>query len=227
MKKFIKNELANWKIYEICWLVIAAFSITGLSVYWQDTWYGILSALSGVICVILTGKGKLSAYIFGVINCILYGLISYGQGLYGETMLNLLYYLPLQFYGFVIWNKNMNNDSLEVKRMIMPISERFKKCALIVLSTVVYGLILKKMNDPMPFIDSFTTVASVFAMWFSCKRFMEQWYLWIAIDIVSVYMWWTRYSIGGDNIATLLMWIVFLINAVYGFIKWNYNVKNV
>lgn len=220
MKKFFKNELSNWKLYEVFWLISASLFIIGLSIYWKDTWYGIISALSGVICVILTGKGKISAYIFGVINCILYGLISYNQGLYGETMLNLLYYLPLQFYGFSIWNKHINTNNLEVTRLKLTNIERFKKCILVLLGTIIYGLILKKLNDPMPFIDSFTTVASVFAMWLSCKRFMEQWYLWIGVDIVSVYMWWTRYSIGGDNIATLLMWIIFLINAIYGFIKW-------
>lgn len=220
MKKFFKNELSNWKLYEVLWLISASLFIIGLSIYWKDTWYGIISALSGVICVILTGKGKISAYIFGVINCILYGLISYNQGLYGETMLNILYYLPLQFYGFSIWNKHIDTNNLEVSRLKLTNTERFKKCTLVLLGTIIYGLILKKLNDPMPFIDSFTTVASVFAMWLSCKRFMEQWYLWISVDIVSVYMWWTRYSIGGDNIATLLMWIIFLINAIYGFIKW-------
>jgi nicotinamide mononucleotide transporter len=221
VKKFIKNELSNWNIFEIVWLVLASCSIVGLSLYWKDSWYGIVSALAGVICVILTGKGKLSAYIFGVINCILYGFISFKQGLYGETMLNILYYLPLQFYGFIVWNRNMNDTDNEVKRISMPNIERFKKLGLIILSTFIYGVFLKYIKDPMPYMDSFTTTAAVFAMWLSCRRYTEQWYLWVSINIVSVYIWWTRYSIGGDNIATLLMWIIFLINSIYGLIKWN------
>lgn len=221
MKKFIKNELSNWNIFEIVWLVLASCSIIGLSLYWKDSWYGIVSALAGVICVILTGKGKLSAYIFGVINCVLYGFISFKQGLYGETMLNILYYLPLQFYGFIVWNRNMNDTDNEVKRISMPNTERFKKLGLIMLSTFIYGVFLEYIKDPMPYMDSFTTTAAVFAMWLSCRRYTEQWYLWVSINIVSVYIWWTRYSIGGDNIATLLMWIIFLINSIYGLIKWN------
>jgi nicotinamide mononucleotide transporter len=221
VKRFIKNELSNWNIFEIAWLAFASCSIIGLSLYWKDSWYGIVSALAGVICVILTGKGKLSAYIFGVINCILYGFISFKQGLYGETMLNILYYLPLQFYGFIVWNRNMNDTDNEVKRISMPNIERFKKLGLIILSTFIYGVFLKYIKDPMPYMDSFTTTAAVFAMWLSCRRYTEQWYLWVSINIVSVYIWWTRYSIGGDNIATLLMWIIFLINSIYGLIKWN------
>ena len=56
---------------------------------------GIISATTGVACVVCTGKGKLSAYIFGVVNCVLYAIISYQAKLYGETMLNALYYVPM------------------------------------------------------------------------------------------------------------------------------------
>lgn len=220
MKKFLKNELSNWNIFEALWLLIASRTIVGLSVYWGDTWYGILSAFCGVVCVILTGKGKLSTYMFGVVNCILYGYISYTQQLYGETMLNILYYLPMQFYGFFVWNKYIGEDNGEVKRIYMSNLNRFKQLGIICIGTYIYGLILKYMNDPVPFIDAFTTVASVIAMWLSCRRYAEQWFIWISINIVSVYMWWTRYEVGGDNIATLLMWIVFLINSIYGCVKW-------
>ena len=47
---------------------------------------------------------------FGIINCILYSIISYQQTLYGEMLLNICYYLPLQFIGFAIWKKNMNTN---------------------------------------------------------------------------------------------------------------------
>ena len=220
MKNFLKNELSNWNIFEVLWLFIASSSILALSIYWKDTWYGIISALAGVVCVILTGKGKLSAYAFGLINCILYGYISYTQRLYGETMLNIFYYLPMQFYGFFVWNRYINNDNHEVKRIYMSCINRFITAVLILLGTCSYGYFLKYLNDPVPYIDAFTTVASVIAMWLSCRRYAEQWFIWISINIVSVYMWWTRYEVGGDNVATLLMWIVFLLNSIYGCVKW-------
>ena len=72
MKNFIKNELSGWKKWEVSWLVIACAIITGLSVYWQDTLIGIISSTTGVACVVCTGKGKLSAYLFGLVNSVLY-----------------------------------------------------------------------------------------------------------------------------------------------------------
>ena len=98
---FALRECRGWRWYEVTWLAIAVASLVGVSLRLEDTLFGVVSAVAGVISVILTGKGKLSAYLFGVVNCTLYGIIAYGQTLYGETMLNLGYYLPVQFYGFL------------------------------------------------------------------------------------------------------------------------------
>ena len=220
MKDFIKNELSGWCKTEIAWLVFACSVITGLSIYWGDSLIGITSSVTGVACVVLTGKGKLSAYIFGLCNSVLYAIISYKATLYGETMLNALYYVPMQFVGFYVWSKNMNSDSHEVTKRRMKPQGLLLLVISIVTATYGYGLLLKYLGDAMPFVDSFTTVSSVFAMIISVWMFAEQWWIWIAVDIFSVYMWWCDFRSGSDNIATLLMWIVYLGNAVIMLIRW-------
>ena len=50
--------------------------------------------------------------------------------------------------------------------------------------------------------------------------YMEQWILWIVVDVVTVAMWGIAFANGNDSIATLLMWIVYLGNAVIMYIKW-------
>ena len=219
-KEIVKNEFKGWKIFEISWLVIACLVICSLSIYWHDTLMGIISATTGVACVVCTGKGKLSAYLFGVINCVLYAIISFKAHLYGETMLNALYYVPMQFIGFYIWSKNMNKETNEVKKIHMNNKKRIIYATLMILGTIGYGLILKKLGDAMPFVDSFTTVSSVIAMIISVKMYAEQWWIWILVDIFSVYMWFCNFLSGSDNMATLLMWIVYLGNAIIMCIKW-------
>lgn len=225
MKKFIKNELSGWRPLEIIWLLVACTVITMLSIYWKDSIMGIISAVSGVACVVLTGKGKLSAYTFGLINSILYGIIAFNAKLYGETMLNILYYVPMQFVGFYIWNKHMSEENHEVIKLHMSNKIRLIWLLAMITGTVAYGYILKLLGDTMPFVDSFTTVSSIIAMIVSVKMFAEQWWIWIAVDIFSVYMWWCNFSAGSDNIATLLMWIIYLGNAIIMCIKWERGVK--
>ena len=216
----LKNELSGWKWWEVAWLVTAAVVITILPIYWGDSLMGIISAVTGVICVVLTGKGKLSAYFFGLINSVLYAIIAYQSALYGETMLNLLYYVPMQFVGFYVWSRHMNQESHEVEKRHMKNTGRLILLLCMIAGTVLYGYLLKFLGDAMPFVDAFTTVSSVIAMIISVRMFAEQWWVWVAIDVFSVYMWYMDFSKGSDNIATLLMWVVYLGNAVIMLVKW-------
>lgn len=225
MRDFIKNELTGWKKFEVLWLVLACGVITSLSIYWGDTVMGIISSTTGVACVVCTGKGKLSAYIFGLINSVLYAIIAYKATLYGETMLNALYYVPMQFVGFYIWSKNMNSETHEVAKKYMKNSGRIILLLSILTATYFYGLVLRFLGDAMPFVDSFTTVSSVVAMIVSVKMFAEQWWIWVAVDIFSVYMWWCDFQSGSDNMATLLMWVVYLGNAIIMLVKWEREAK--
>lgn len=220
IKELLKNELKGWKLAEVLWLLVACLVILALSIYWQDTFMGIVSALTGVACVICTGKGKLSAYLFGLINCVLYAIISYKAKLYGETMLNALYYVPMQFIGFYIWSKNMNKETNEVNKIHMTNKVRIFWLATMIIATIGYGFILKWMGDAMPFVDSFTTVSSVVAMIVSVMMYSEQWWIWIVVDVFTVYMWLVNFIQGSENMATLLMWVVYLANAIIMCVKW-------
>ncbi|MBQ7936374.1 MAG: nicotinamide mononucleotide transporter [Clostridia bacterium] len=223
---FIKNELSGWKTWEVVWLLIATLVIVALSIYWHDTPMGIISSTTGVICVVLTGKGKLSAYIFGLVNSILYAIIAYNAAYYGETMLNALYYVPMQFIGFYVWSKHINRQTQEVYKQHMKWVGKISLLVIIIVATIGYGLLLKYMGDAMPFVDSFTTVSSVVAMIISVRMFSEQWWIWVAVNVFSVYMWTVDFAKGSENIATLLMWIVYLGNSVIMLVKWEKEIRN-
>lgn len=220
VKELIRRELKGWRPWEILWLTFAVAVITALSIYWGDTAIGMISAATGVACVVCTGKGKLSAYAFGLVNSVLYAIISYNAKLYGETMLNAIYYVPMQFIGFFIWSKHINNDTGEVQKQRLTWKNRTILAGSIAASTWLYGQLLEYLGDAMPYVDAFTTVSSVFAMIISVKMFAEQWWIWVAVDVFSVYMWWCDFRSGSDNIATLLMWVVYLGNAIIMLIKW-------
>ena len=83
----------------------------------------------------------------------------------------------------------------------MPWPHRLALLAVICAGTCLYGLLLRRLGDAMPFVDSFTTVSSVIAMVISVKMFAEQWWIWVAVDIFSIYMWWCNFTSGSDNMA--------------------------
>lgn len=222
---WMKQECKGWKPLELLWLAVATGVILGLSLYWKDSLVGILSALTGVWCVIFTGKGKRSSFLFGTVNVLLYAYVSFHAKYYGEVMLNLIYYFPMNFVGWFAWKKHMNQETGEVEKQKLPLKKGVILYVLTGAGIYLYGLVLKALGGNLPYIDSMSTVVSVAAQILSVWRLTEQWILWIVVDVVTVIMWGVDFAKGGESIATLAMWSVYLINAVIMFIKWNREAK--
>ncbi len=220
ISNFIKNELYGWKAVEILWLVFSTLVILSLSIYWGENLIGIIAAITGIFCVILTGKGKMSSYIFGTVNTLLYAYIALGAKYYGEVMLNIIYYLPMNFVGFFMWSKYINSETQEVEKRKLHIKNQLIILVLCCVCIYGYGLVLKKLGGNLPFVDSMSTVLSIFAQILCVKRYMEQWVLWIVVDVVTVIMWAIAFMNGGESIATLIMWSIYLLNAIFMFVKW-------
>jgi len=207
-------------LFEKLWLSIATVLIIALSIFWKDNLIGIITSLTGVWCVILVAKGKILNYYVGIINVILYAYISFGWAYYGEVMLNLGYFLPLQFVGIVFWKKNLNKNKTEVIAKRMSIKSIIFWSIVCSAAILAYGYILKALGGSLPFFDSISTVLSVIAMIFMILRYLEQWVLWIIVNIVSIILWWYAMLQGGTDISILLMWVAYLFNAIWGLVNW-------
>lgn len=214
LKSLTKFELGL--IISICLINIYLGFMTG-----SNDFIGLTACITGVICVVLTAKGHISCYYFGFINILAYIYIAFISKFYGEVMLNVLYYLPMQFIGIVMWKKNMNKDTNLVKGKVMNKKQLLILFIASILSILAYSLLLKMLNGNLPVIDAMSTVLSVFAMYLSVKMFTEQWLLWIVVDVVTVIMWVFSFINGEPNsIVMIVMWSAYLINAVNGYINW-------
>ncbi len=225
LKQYLKSEITGWKSLDMIWIGIATAVILGLSIYWKDNLVSMFAALTGVWCVILTGKGKRSSFLFGTVNVVLYAVIAFGARYYGEVMLNLLYYFPMNFVGWFAWRKHMDHGTGEVKKQKLPPKKGAILYGLTILAIALYGLVLNALGGNLPYIDSMSTVVSVTAQILSVKRLTEQWILWIIVDIVTVIMWAVNFAQGGETIATLAMWSIYLLNAIFMFIRWDKEAK--
>lgn len=220
LKTIIKQELTGWKKWQVLWLAFAIITILGVSIQQGDTWIGIIASVTGVICVVLCGMGRVSNYLYGTINVILYAYIAWKAKYYGDVMLNLLYYLPTNFIGWAAWNKHINAETNVVYKKRMTLKQDILLAIISIVSVAGYAYILRLLGGNLPIVDSMSTVFSVIAQILMIKRFMEQWVIWIVVDVVSVIMWIAALSTEGASIAVLLMWAVYLANAVIMFVKW-------
>jgi len=218
MKKLLNSfSLFEWSMVGGMTLITLYFAIVGLQAG-DGLSYTLLSALAGitgVVCVVLVAKGKISNYIWGIANAVAYAAIAWQARYWGEVMLNVLYYLPMQFVGIYFWTRKLNKAEGTVQSKVMTLPQLALMSVLVAAVVYGYSLLLAYLGGEQPLLDSMSTVLSVVAMILMVARYAEQWLLWIVVNVVSVALW----LIAGDMIM-VAPWGIYLINAIYGWIIW-------
>lgn len=226
LMKYLKAEFSGWKRLEVLWLVVATAVILYVPLFSHDTPVGIIAALTGVWCVIFTGKGKLFSFVLGTVNTVLYAYVAYQAKYYGDVMLNVLYYLPCNFVGIYAWIKHFDEKEGEVRMESMRVSHTMLTLLASAAAVLGYGCVLRKLGGNAPFVDATSTVLSVVAQILCIKRYSQQWILWIIVDGVTILMWVLAFVNGGESLATLLCWIVYFLNAIIMYVRWERKAKN-
>lgn len=216
----------DWTVFERSWLAVFTAVNLVLFVVAQDTWLSLTSSLTGMLCVVLVAKGRISNYLFGTIQCVTCAIVAYGYGLYGETQLSLLVYLPMQVLGVLWWRRHA--VSRQVADQGEDVRARRLSCRQLVgvllgsvVAVILYVWFLRQIGGRVLGLDSATNVLSLVASILMVLSFTEQWLLWIIVDLISVAMWvWTLRFQEGQSWTLVVMWVAFLVNACYGYWNW-------
>jgi nicotinamide mononucleotide transporter len=208
-------------------LVISIINIVSLFIFDDVNIIGFISLITGVLCVVMTAKGHISCYYWGIINILTYIYIAYLSSFYGEVMLNGLYYLPMQFIGIYLWKKDIKDETGIIKAKEMTMKQLIALALISVILVFGYAYVLELLKGSLPLADSTSTVLSVIAMFLTVKLYKEQWLLWIIVNIVSIYMWTIAMFQGDQNsLLMVVMWSAYLVNAIYGYFNWKRLAKN-
>ena len=225
----LKQELfSGWTKFEASWLLLFLAIQIGIFVIQPDSWIATIAAITGILCVVFVGKGKISNYFFGLISVSLYAYISYTFKLYGEMMLNLLVYVPVQFIGFYFWRKNMTNKNTvntagasEVIAKALNAKQWVILAIVTVIGTFSYIELLKYLGSALAVLDGATVVISIVAQVLMIMRYREQWALWIIVNIMTISLWAVMYFQNGETSTPLLvMYMMYLCNSIYGYYNW-------
>ncbi len=221
----MSKATGNWKGFEIVWLIV--FSAIGILFTFlsKDSFFGFTVFITGVLCVVLTAKGKLMSYVFGMYNTFGYAYLAYVNGIFGEVLLNLLFFVPMNIAGFYMWSKNFQGGKLAMRQMEF-------KGMLLVGAVCISGFLLLGYGlsfipgQNSPYIDALTTVLSVVATILMVRRFKEQWLVYIVLNMFTVLLWTIRTSEGSsEGPLMIVMWSAYLLNAAYGYYNWNKGAK--
>jgi nicotinamide mononucleotide transporter len=126
------------------------------------------------------------AWPLAIVSSGLYFALFWGSRLYGDASLQLLF-MALAAWGWWQWRRGTLADgSALVVRRLRPAQLRALGAAL-ALAWPATGWFLRSFTDTdVPWWDAFPTAASVIGQWLLGRKYLENWAVWIAVNLVSV-----------------------------------------
>ena len=226
IKRFFKLELSGWKPIEVLGLFSILCFILINAYIKHDNPIAVISAVCGILYTIIAGKGKISCYFFGLCGSGFYSYLALRNALYGNLFLYLCYYIPMQILGIFKWKNNLNKKTNEIVKTRLSTKERIKLVIISAILCDILSMILYFINDSNPALDGTTTMLSLVGMYLTVKRCIEQWVIWAIVNAISILMWIKILMHGEKVYATVIMWSVYFILAIYFYFKWRKELYN-
>ena len=168
----------------------------------------------GLLYLYLEYKANIWLWPVGVVMPLVYIVIFYQSKFYADMGI-YIYYFFASIYGWYIWTKSTNQTD-EILISHLPHRYLGKLAAIFLITFAAIAFVLIRFTDsPVPYGDSFTTTLSILAMWMLAHKYIEQWLLWIVVNVVSTGLYFWK---GLDT--TAVLFVVYSIIPFFGYIKW-------
>ena len=174
----------------------------------------LLAALLGAISVYLSVRQNIWSWPTAIVNVVVYAFVFYQAKLYADMGLQVIY-AALSVYGWYEWlYGGANRTELHVTRTAPRLGAVLTLIALA--GSAALGVFLRGATDAaLPFMDSFLSNTSLVAQWMMTKKKLENWLVWIGVDVLYVGMFVFKHLY-----ITAGLYAVFLALAVRGYIDW-------
>jgi nicotinamide mononucleotide transporter len=172
------------------------------------------AVLAALAYLVLAARESNLCWYFAFASTAIYSVLFREVSLLMESALNV-YYMAMAVYGWYLWRRG-GGDHLGIKIHTLGVGGHGGIIGAILVLTLVSGFLLSRYSTAVwPYVDSFTTWASVLATFMVARKILENWLYWIVIDLVSVPLYLSR----GLEM-TALLFLAYVIIAVIGFFRW-------
>lgn len=171
------------------------------------------ATLFGLMQGILVMLNKRSNWIFYILQMIFLIAFSILNHLYGDIANNSIY-LVMGVIGFILWNDNKKSNKITKASP----KERIIYILLIMFGTIILSTILKNTDDPLPVLDSFTTISSLIATYYMIKKRIDTWIIWFVNDIFYAIEY---FILPNQALYLFVLNVVWTFMAIGSYINWN------
>ncbi|MFY2739725.1 nicotinamide riboside transporter PnuC [Pseudocitrobacter faecalis] len=174
------------------------------------SWIEAVGTVAGLLCIWLASLERIVNYFFGLVNVTLFAIIFFQIQLYASLLLQLFFFAA-NIYGWYAWSRQTTQHEAELQIRWLP---KPKAIGWLAACVVAIGLMtiyidpvfafLTRMAvnvmqffglnvtqptlqpDAFPFWDSCMMVLSIVAMVLMTRKYVENWLLWVIINVISV-----------------------------------------
>ena len=159
----------------------------------------------------------------GAVMQILGIVLYYQKGVYADCGMEF-YYLAMTAYGYWKWKAPSSNPSpKEEGRKPTHIPFRialYWSIIFVCLWGTIWWLLTSFTDSTVPIADSFTTALSLVGIWALAHKYLEQWFVWIAVDIVTSVLYFHK-----DIPFKASLYALYVIIAIFGYFRWRRMMK--
>ena len=199
--------------------------------FFMAHWLDIVTTVLGLAYILLEYRASLWMWVVGFAMQVLGIVLYYQKGLYADCGMEF-YYLSMTIYGYWKWVRgNQRDRSFDTSAdssdsqppnlgglEITHIPLRLLACwsvIMVAVWTLIYWLLVTYTNSNVPLADSFTTALSLIGIWALAHKYLEQWFIWIAVDVVTSVLYFYK-----DIPFKASLYALYVIIAIFGYMKW-------
>lgn len=180
----------------------------------------IAGTLAGLLYLWFEYKASIWLWPVSIIMPAIYIIVYYQVGLYADSGISI-YYLLAGIYGWWAWARH----TVRGKEKSITFTPRRLVVLLFFIGGIVFMLIGHILsaytNSTVPWWDSFTTALSIIAMWMLARKYVEQWLVWLVVDVASCGLY-----IYKELYFTSFLYGLYAAIAFFGYLKWKQLMNN-
>ncbi len=186
--------------------------------FWAQSGLEVVAVICAVLYLVLVVKENIWCWFFAFISTAIFIFLFHQVSLLSESVLNS-YYLVMAVYGWWKWqnkkggqNTKIGHWSLKTHGLIVVIG---------LLLTPIIGYLMQNLGASFPYLDAFVAIFSVFATVLVAYKVFENWYYWLIIDSISIYLFWNK-----QLYFVAALYVAYLVLIFVGIKTWKKTMKN-
>jgi nicotinamide mononucleotide transporter len=192
-------------------LFASAFVVLGAPI----TWLEILAFGLSIAMVVCNIRVNVLAWPLAIAASLLYFLLFWKSRLYGDASLQF-FFVAVAGWGWWQWLRGTDESGRALRVRSLGMRGRAISLAAVALAWPATGLFLDRFTDTdVPWWDAFPTAASVLGQWLLGRKYVENWPVWIAVNVVAIGL----FAYKGLWL-TVVLYAVFVVMSLVGWRAW-------